>query len=139
MIQRTLIFAILLTTTASFGQVSTLPQALNLGEIEQLNELTTAASRSSEVFFKDPERKMYYIDFEATKTQIVQLQLWKNQEKLVKNEDTYELPHNTIFELNIEDLKPGDYSIELTTIDDDVIIQVFKVEVSTKPVAKNNK
>ena len=127
--------AILAYTTTAYCQ-----NALQTPNIEDLSDLTISDIVKDEVFFTDPEKKVYYIDFEATKTRIVQLQLWKNNEELVKNEETVELPQNTIYELNIEKLAPGEYSIELTTEEDDAIIQVFKVkELKEEVVNKDGK
>ncbi|MGB0864420.1 MAG: hypothetical protein ACPGXZ_15960, partial [Saprospiraceae bacterium] len=118
MLQRIVLsLTLLLTFSALYSQNAEIPT--NVNELENLNNLNRVTSMSGEVFFTDPDNKVYYIDFEATKSQVIQIQLWQNQEVLVKNESTDKLPYNTIFELKIEDLAPGEYSIELTTIDDD--------------------
>jgi hypothetical protein len=138
MLQRILLsLTLLLTFSALYSQNAQMPT--NIAELENLNGFSQTASISGEVFFTDPEKKIYYIDFEATKSQVTQIQLWKNQEKLVKNENTDELPYNTIYELKIDNLTPGEYSIELTTIDDDSIIQIFVVKAKENLVKKDKK
>ena len=147
------LFAMLTTSTLVFSQSSTLSldssldnngllsgrlvskDAIDVSELVPLSEVNNA-----EVFFTDPEKKLYYIDFQATKSKVVLLQLWKNQEELIKNETTQELPENTIYELKISDLPSGSYSIELTTIEDDVIIQIFNInDKKEETVEKNEK
>ena len=138
MLQRIVLsLTLLLTFSALYSQNAEIPT--NVNELENLNNLNRVTSMSGEVFFTDPDNKVYYIDFEATKSQVTQIQLWKNQEKLVKNENTDELPYNTIYELKIDNLAPGEYSIELTTIDDDSIIQIFEVKAKEDLVKKNRK
>lgn len=108
-------------------------------EIIDLTDITISAEFSNEVFFQDPERKVYYVDFEATKTKVSQIQIWKNLETLVLNENTDELPFNTIYEISFEKYEPGEYSIEVTTVDEDVIIQMFVVKSNVKQVVKKEK
>ncbi len=111
----------------------------NEDNVLDLSFLSENGMLSEKIFFTDPDNKVYYIDFEATKTKITQIQLWKNEEELVKNENTLELPENTIYELKIEDLPAGSYSIELTTVDDDAIIQIFNVTTNKGVTVKKDK
>ena len=109
-------------------QAQTTFETAAINEQEDLTTISISKTLLEEIFFTNPEKTTYYIDFEATKTQVAQLQLWKDQETLVVNETTNDLPYNTIYELNIATLDPGTYSIELTTADDDVFIQLFDVK-----------
>lgn len=138
MLQRILLsLTLLLTFSALYSQNVQVPT--NVNELENLNSFSQSTLISGEVFFTDPENKVYYIDFEATRSTVIQVQLWKNQDKLVTNEITDGLPYNTIYELKIDSLTPGEYSIELTTIDDDSIIQIFEVKAKEDLVNKNKK
>ena len=138
MLQRVTLFSLLIMLCASV-QAQNLETIRN-NDTEDLTTISISKTLLEEIFFTNPEKTIYYIDFEATKTQVAQIQLWKNQDALVLNEDTVELPYNTIYELNIETLPAGEYSIELTTQDDDVIIQVFDVkDTKEELVEKGNK
>jgi hypothetical protein len=127
MLQKVMLFSLLLTLCAT-TQAQTTFETADINEKEDLTNISISKTLLEEIFFSNPEKTIYYIDFEATKTQVAQLQLWKNQEDLVLNESTADLPYNTIYELNIETLDPGTYSIEVTTQDDDVFIQLFDVK-----------
>ena len=137
MLQRGLLFLLLLTALCSNIQAQNLMETAS--ETEDLTTLSVSQTMLEEIFFTNPEKTIYFIDFEATKTAVSQIQLWKNQETLVLNENTIELPHNTIYELNIKDLAPGEYSIELTTSEDDVFIQVFDVPAPKEELVEKGK
>ena len=108
MLQRVILFTLLTTLfcATTIKAQGNLEETKN-DEIEDLTTMSISKTFLEEIFFTNPEKTIYYIDFEATKTQVAQIQLWKNQEALVLNEDTVELPYNTIYELNIETLEPG--------------------------------
>ena len=127
MLQRVMLFSLLIMLCATI-QAQTTFETAAINEQEDLTTISISKTLLEEIFFTNPEKTTYYIDFEATKTQVAQLQLWKDQETLVVNETTNDLPYNTIYELNIATLDPGTYSIELTTADDDVFIQLFDVK-----------
>lgn len=126
MFQRGLLLLLLLSLCTNIQAQNSL-ETVPTTDVEDLSDLSVSKTLNEEIFFTNPEKTVYYIDFEATKTVVSQIQVWKNQEVLVYNESTSELPYNTIYELKISDLSPGEYSIELTTTDEDVFIQVFDV------------
>lgn len=98
---------------------------------DQQNQLSRAALQHNAVFFTDLENQVYYIDFEATKSKVVEVKLWKNDTELVQKDLTYDLPYNAIYELAVKDLAAGSYSIELTTIEGDGIFRFFAIEDNT--------
>lgn len=95
------------------------------------SQQSLAALQHNSVFFTDLENQVYYIDFEATKSKVVEVKLWKNDLELIKKELTYDLPYNAIYELAVNDLTAGNYSIELTTIEGDGIFRFFEIEDQT--------
>ena len=134
-----MLFSLLITLCATI-QAQTAFETAAIDEKEDLINISISKTLLEEIFFTNPEKTVYYIDFEATNTQVAQLELWKDQDALVLNETTADLPYNTIYELNIEALGPGTYSIELTTQDDDVFIQLFDVKDTREElVEKGNK
>ncbi len=139
MLQKIMLFSLLITLCATI-QAQTAFETAAIDEKEDLINISISKTLLEEIFFTNPEKTVYYIDFEATNTQVAQLELWKDQDALVLNETTADLPYNTIYELNIEALGPGTYSIELTTQDDDVFIQLFDVKDTREElVEKGNK
>jgi hypothetical protein len=138
MFQRVLLLFSLLITLSATAQTQNALETTT--ENEDLTNISVSKTLLEEIFFTNPEKTAYFIDFEATKTQVVQLQLWKNQELLVLTENTSTMPYNTIYELNIEVLPIGEYTIELTTKENDVIIQAFDVKGAQEElVEKGNK
>ena len=127
MLQRVMLFSLLISLCAT-AQAQTDLETSTTNQKEDLTNISISKTLLEEIFFTNPEKTIYYIDFEATKTQVAQIQLWKDQDELVLNETTNDLPYNTIYELNIDTLDPGTYSIELTSQDDDVFIQLFDIK-----------
>ena len=66
----------------------------------------------SEIFYNDNENQLLFIDFQAIEDQVSQLNILKNDE-LMMEDDVSDLPANTIYELNLEVLREGNYTIEL--------------------------
>ncbi|MBK9012729.1 MAG: hypothetical protein IPM82_00815 [Saprospiraceae bacterium] len=64
-------------------------------------------------FYLDKENKVYYIDFESISVNLSDIKVYNQAGELVKSDKLWDLPVNTIYELSIEDLKPGNYKIEL--------------------------
>jgi methionine-rich copper-binding protein CopC len=64
-------------------------------------------------FYLDKENKVYYIDFESISVNLSDLKVFNQDGELVKTDKLWDLPVNTIYELNISDLKPGNYKVEL--------------------------
>lgn len=142
MFQNVLLFCLLSTlcTNIYAQDISFFYDDLSVNnEVEDLSNLSISQTLQQEIFYTNQSNTAYYIDFEATRTTVTQLQLWKNQETLVFTEITSEMPFNTIYELNVDGLEPGSYSIELTTIDDDVIIQLFDVKKDDEQIVKKER
>lgn len=66
-------------------------------------------------FFLDADSKTYYIDFENISVNLNDVKVYDESGEIVKEDDLWNLPVNTIYELNFEDMTPGKYQIELRT------------------------
>ena len=64
-------------------------------------------------FYLDKENKVYYIDFESISVNLSDIKVFNQNGELVISDKLCDLPVNTIYELNIGDLKPGSYKVEL--------------------------
>ncbi|MCF8246237.1 MAG: hypothetical protein K9J37_05505 [Saprospiraceae bacterium] len=64
-------------------------------------------------FYLDKENKVYYIDFESINVNLSDIRVLDKDGDIVKSDKLWDLPVNTIYELNISDLKPGNYKVEL--------------------------
>jgi hypothetical protein len=73
------------------------------------DDLTTA------IFFTDEVNQLLFIDFEALGEDVSELKIL-NDETVVLKEDVSRLPENTIYEINLKNLKSGkNYKILLNT------------------------
>lgn len=90
------------------------------------NELTNDDDWS---FHTNQEGKLLYIDFESLGGKMNRLVL-KSSEKDVVIEDNhlFDLPINTIYEVNLEKLKRGSYFVELYTYDNKIIREEITVK-----------
>jgi hypothetical protein len=64
-------------------------------------------------FYLDKENKVYYIDFESISVNLSDLKLVDERGGVVLSDKLWDLPVNTIYELDLKGLKPGNYKIEL--------------------------
>jgi hypothetical protein len=90
------------------------------------NELTEEDNWS---FHTNQEGKLLYIDFESLGGKMNRLVL-KSAEKEVVIEDNhlFDLPINTIYEVNLEKLERGSYFVELHTYDNKVIREEITIQ-----------
>jgi len=75
---------------------------------------TTTGISLDKIFLSDYEGTALYVDFEAVADQIVEVNLLK-ENKLVMEDNVRDLPDNTIYELNLEILGSGKYTLVLMT------------------------
>ncbi len=66
-------------------------------------------------FYLDTESQVYYIDFENISVNLSDIMVKDQTGSVVKRDELWNLPVNTIYELDLKDLKPGNYEIELRT------------------------
>lgn len=78
-------------------------------------------------FFMDEENKIYYIDFETINVNLNDIIVKNATGEVLTKEDVWDLPVNTIYELDFSEYKPGDYEVELRTF-----TSVVKKKVSVK-------
>ena len=64
-------------------------------------------------FYLDADSKVYYIDFETISVNLSDIKVVNETGDVVKKDNLWDLPVNTIYELDFTDLKPGKYTVEL--------------------------
>ena len=64
-------------------------------------------------FYLDSESNVYYIDFETISVNLSDIKVKDENGDTVLKDDLWDLPVNTIYELDFKDLKPGKYQVEL--------------------------
>jgi hypothetical protein len=108
------------------------PQITNTStEIDWANFENEMAKMSDEnwTFHTDQNGKLLYIDFESLGGKMNRLVL-KSADKTVVIEDNhlFDLPINTIYEVNLENLKRGSYFVELYTYDEKIIQEEITIK-----------
>ena len=68
----------------------------------------------SDVFLSDYEGKTMFLDFAAVQDNILEVRIFKD-ENLVLLDTVEDLNDDTIYEINLEVIRAGNYSIELVT------------------------
>ena len=79
------------------------------------------------VFLGDVENRVLYVDFAAVSEQIIELNILKDG-KLMMQDDVNDLPGSTIYEVNLEIIREGTYTVELVTNKDIKIQKVITVQ-----------
>lgn len=64
-------------------------------------------------FFTDDESKVAYIDFETLKMNLSEIVVKNEAGETVVREDVFDLPVNTIFEIDFSQYNQGEYEVEL--------------------------
>lgn len=64
-------------------------------------------------FYADEENKVYYIDFESLSVNLSDIVVRRQGGEVVFREDVFELPVNTIYEIDFSQYGKGNYDIEL--------------------------
>ena len=73
------------------------------------------------VFLGDVENRVLYVDFAAVSENIIELNILRDG-KLMMQDNVEDLPESTIYEVNLEVIRHGSYTVELVT-DKDIKIQ----------------
>jgi len=63
--------------------------------------------------FADEENRVYYIDFESLSFNLSNIIVKNEDGKVVLKEDVFDLPVNTIYEIDYSDYETGEYQVEL--------------------------
>lgn len=70
-------------------------------------------NNDSWAIYADEENKVYYIDFENLSVNLSNIQVRRQDGEVVLREDVFELPVNTIYEIDFNQFGSGNYDIEL--------------------------
>ncbi len=110
-----LIVLLCLGGTFAYGQMTSVkPEA---GFSDLTTNVTTAAPADSDnwTLYADEENKLYYIDFESLSVNVSDVIVRNAQGEIVWQDKVFDLPVNTIYELDFSRRKSGTYEVELRT------------------------
>lgn len=117
-------------TTASILSTPTSTADISNKKIDWANfEKELAKEENSDwSFHTDQSSKLLYIDFETLGGKMNRLVL-KSANKVIVIEDNrlFDLPVNTIYEVNLEKLERGSYFVELFTYDEKIICEEITI------------
>jgi len=68
----------------------------------------------SKIFYNDFEEELLFVDFEMLGSNIFTISILKD-ELLLMEDDVRDLPDNTIYEINLDLIQPGSYTLEIVT------------------------
>lgn len=118
------------TTTASTNNTTPPSSVTEIDWSNFENELAKLSDDEQDwSFHTDQSNKLLYIDFEALGGKMERLVL-KSNETIVVFEDNhlFDLPVNTIYEVNLDKLKRGSYFVELHTHKDELIRREITIQ-----------
>lgn len=112
--------------TSVSAQNATVSSAKTAKEVATLltQPKTTSTTTEDWTIFHDEENNFYYIDFETFKVNISDIVIKDEANKVVFEEDVFDLPVNTIYELDMNNFKAGKYCIELRTFTNIIAKQI---------------
>jgi hypothetical protein len=106
-------------TSAAFIAVSAIlsPIHAQLLSTTSGNETTTQSDNKQDwSIFTDKQNNMVYVDFEKINVNLSGVNVRDNQGQIVfKDEGVWQLPVNTIYELDLSKYPKGEYTVELKT------------------------
>lgn len=92
------------------------------GELANASEFTSKGITTTDLkeinddtwsFFVDEESNTYYIDFENLKVNLSDIVVKNDNGQVVLKDDVFDLPVNTIYELDFSEFQDGTYDVEL--------------------------
>jgi len=115
-----------LVTLLSFGacfwasaQTSSVKPETNFSQLLTTSQGQFTSSADSDwTLFVDEENKLYYIDFETLKVNLSDIIVKNQQGEEVFKDKVFNLPVDTIYELDFSAYKSGTYEIELRSFTD---------------------
>lgn len=80
-------------------------------------------------FHTNKQSKLLYIDFETLGGKMSRLVVKSAQEQIIMEDNhLFDLPVNTIYEVNLENLERGSYFVELYTYDHEIIKKEISIQ-----------
>jgi uncharacterized protein DUF3244 len=109
-----------LIVSASFlmSGVASAQSASTGGDVQDYGIISTSIDDNGGqdwTFYLDAEKRLYYIDFESINVNLNDIKVKNSKGQVVLSDGVAELPVNTIYELDMKNMKPGKYQIELSS------------------------
>ena len=108
---RNLILVVILLSTSTV--LSAQSFANNSKEFVAKGFTLTEVTDQDWSIYSDEENQIYYIDFEKITFNLNEIVVLDEQNNVVFREEVFDLPVNTIYELDLKPFGKGDFSIEI--------------------------
>lgn len=119
-----LVFVFILANSISAQSSASISSKAYVGQIN--DQLTIGGEDWT--FYLDKESNVYYIDFESISVNLNDIKVFDKQGEVVISDKLWDLPVNTIYELDLNKLQPGEYKIELRSYTGVIQKEVFVSE-----------
>lgn len=111
-----LVLVVAFVLVSSFGYELFAQSSTSLrSESAEVTSKLLGMSSTDWSFYVDEEQHIYYIDFEKINVNLSDLRVKNDVGVVVLEDSLYELPVNTIYELDLSDYPKGTYEVELRT------------------------
>lgn len=101
--------------TCAYGQMTSVKPEAGFSNLTSTVTTATPADNDNWTLYADEENKLYYIDFEALSVNVSDVIVKNAQGEIVLQDKVFDLPVNTIYELDFSRRKSGTYEVELRT------------------------
>lgn len=108
-----LFFLLLAGASFSFAQSSSLTDNYATASASASEESLLEIGSSNWSVYADEENKLYYVDFESLSINISDIVVKRQDGEIVLQEEVFDLPVNTIYEIDFNQFGDGTYDIEL--------------------------
>jgi len=107
-----LVLGFLLTTVTLFSQTTS--KGVSSVELASVPALSIDNAKEGSIF-SDDENQTYFIDFEKINVNLSEIAVTNKQGEVIFKDEVYDLPVNSIYELDTSEFGSGDYVVELRT------------------------
>ena len=105
-----LVLGFLLTSVSLFSQ--TAAKGVSSSNIESIASLSVLGDVEASIY-SDDENQTYFIDFEKISVNLSDIVVKNKAGEIIFKEDLYDLPVNSIYELDASEFGTGEYVMEL--------------------------
>jgi len=107
-----LVLGFLLTSVTLFSQTTS--KNVSSAELTSVPALSVDKAIEGSIF-SDDENQTYFIDFEKINVNLSEIAVTNKRGEVIFKDEVYDLPVNSIYELDTSEFGSGDYVVELRT------------------------
>jgi hypothetical protein len=116
-----LLTAVLTIAGISFNQTHAQSLSSVKDDVTVAKALTIDNENAQWAFYADEENKKYFIDFEKLHIYLDKIEVLDAEDKVVFTDNLWNMPADTIYELDCAQFKAGKYTIRLKSLMDETL------------------